>query len=57
MIFKNAENSSPILPDPLEFGWKLATNGNYQPLINSKPPSPEPLVELIMCNHKTDCST
>lgn len=47
---------SMTLP-PIEFGWKLDSNGKYCPITTLGPVAPQELLKLTACNCKKDCST
>ena len=48
---------SPILPDPMEYGWTLTKIINLYHLIMAKnPPVPDPVTELSLCLCKIECT-
>lgn len=48
---------SPILPDPMEYGWTLTKIINLYHLITAKnPPVPDAVIELSLCLCKIECT-
>ena len=57
LTWKSSHISSPILPNPEEYGWKWNdSNKTYDPVMTNNPPAPETIIELSMCQCKTGCS-
>ena len=50
ITWKSANISSPILPDPQEYGWTLNEITNlYHPILTKNPPVSDTEVELSLC--------
>ena len=50
LTWKSSHISSPILPNPEEYGWKWNdSNKTYDPVMTTNPPAPEAIIELSMC--------
>ena len=57
LTWKSAHISSPILPDPKEYGWSLNEITNlYRPIMTKNPPVSDTVVELSLCRCKTGCT-
>ncbi|KXJ07268.1 hypothetical protein AC249_AIPGENE26021 [Exaiptasia diaphana] len=58
LIWKNDIESSPELPTPDGFGWKIDSSGRWVPEMTKKLPAPEAIIELVKCGcSKHRCNT
>ena len=54
--WKFSHISSPVLPDPENFGWKWDDdNSIYEPIMTTLLPAPESVIDLSMCRCGTKC--
>ena len=54
--WKFSHISSPVLPDPENFGWKWDDdNSIYEPIMTTLLPAPESVIDLSMCRCRTKC--
>ena len=57
LTWKSGHISSPILPNPQEYGWKLIKITNlYHPIMTITPPVSDVVAELGLCRCKTGCT-
>ena len=58
LVWKSAHISSPVLPNPSDYGWVYNDQDEvYEPIMTSLAPAPESIIDLTVCNCKTNCST
>ena len=56
--WKSSHISSPLLPDPNDFGWKWNdADCLYEPVMTTNLPAPESIIELSSCACKGGCDS
>lgn len=56
--WKSSHISSPVLPNPEEFGWKWLDDSTlFEPVMTTLLPAPESVIDLSMCRCQTNCKT
>ena len=57
LVWNNDKVSTPDIPSPEGYGWKLDNNGEWVPLMTKKLPALEAIIELVKCGcTKQRCS-
>lgn len=54
LVWKQANVTDPVLPEPQQSGWKLERN-TLVPVLMTKSPIPVACIEMIKCSCKTGC--
>lgn len=54
-VWRQANISRPLLPDPLKSGWKI-DKGHFIPILMTKDPMPSMCHELVTCKCKSGCN-
>ena len=50
MEWKRSNNPHPNLPDPSHFGWDIAKDSNYTPVLCNLPCAPKSVLVLVKCS-------
>ena len=55
LVLRTCNIPKPLLPNPIEYGWKDAYD-NYEAIMTDEKPAPEAVIEMRLCGCTTGCT-